>query len=58
MLGAFQVSFDGDLANWHTGSPAVVGAMDLATGAKDAFVLMTLFREDGSPTLVPKARVR
>ena len=54
--------FDGDLANWHTGAPAaipaVVGAMDLATGAKDVFVLMTLFRKDGSPTLVRNARVR
>jgi 3-oxoadipate CoA-transferase, beta subunit len=56
VLGAFQVSFDGDLANWHTGAsdavPAVGGAMDLATGAKDVFVLMTLFGKDGSPKLV------
>ncbi len=39
VLGAFQVSFDGDLANWHTGAPdaipAVGGAMDLAIGAKE-----------------------
>jgi 3-oxoadipate CoA-transferase beta subunit len=38
VLGAFQVSADGDLANWHTGAPdaipAVGGAMDLAIGAK------------------------
>jgi 3-oxoadipate CoA-transferase, beta subunit len=58
VLGAFQVSFDGDLANWHTGAadaiPAVGGAMDLALGAKDVFVLMTLFSKDGSPKLVPK----
>jgi 3-oxoadipate CoA-transferase beta subunit len=58
VLGAFQVSFDGDLANWHTGVPdaipAVGGAMDLALGAKDVFVLMTLFSKDGSPKLVPK----
>jgi 3-oxoadipate CoA-transferase, beta subunit len=58
VLGAFQVSFDGDLANWHTGAPdaipAVGGAMDLAIGAKDVFVLMTLFSKDGSPKLVPK----
>jgi 3-oxoadipate CoA-transferase beta subunit len=57
VLGAFQVSFDGDLANWHTGAsdaiPAVGGAMDLATGAKNVFVLMTLFGKDGSPKLVP-----
>ncbi len=58
VLGAFQVSFDGDLANWHTGAPdaipAVGGAMDLALGAKDVFALMTLFSKDGSPKLVPK----
>jgi 3-oxoadipate CoA-transferase, beta subunit len=58
VLGAFQVSFDGDLANWHTGAPeaipAVGGAMDLAIGAKHVFVLMTLFSKDGSPKLVPK----
>jgi 3-oxoacid CoA-transferase B subunit len=58
VLGAFQVSFDGDLANWHTGVPdaipAVGGAMDLALGAKHVFVVMTLFGKDGSPKLVPK----
>jgi 3-oxoadipate CoA-transferase beta subunit len=58
VLGAFQVSFDGDLANWHTAAadaiPAVGGAMDLAIGAKNVFVLMTLFDKDGSPKLVPK----
>jgi 3-oxoadipate CoA-transferase, beta subunit len=58
VLGAFQVSFDGDLANWHTGAsdaiPAVGGAMDLAIGAKQVFVLMTLFGNDGSPKFVPK----
>jgi 3-oxoadipate CoA-transferase, beta subunit len=58
VLGAFQVSFDGDLANWHTGAPdaipAVGGAMDLAIGAKHVFVVMTLFGKDGSPKLVPK----
>jgi 3-oxoadipate CoA-transferase beta subunit len=56
VLGAFQVSFGGDLANWHTGAPdaipAVGGAMDLAMGAKQVFVLMTLFDKDGSPKLV------
>jgi 3-oxoadipate CoA-transferase beta subunit len=60
VLGAFQVSFDGDLANWHTGAadaiPAVGGAMDLAMGAKHVFVVMTLFGKDGSPKLVPKCR--
>jgi 3-oxoadipate CoA-transferase, beta subunit len=57
VLGAFQVSAGGDLANWHTGAPdaipAVGGAMDLAIGAKDVYVIMTLFAKDGSPKLVP-----
>ncbi|MGI5158478.1 3-oxoacid CoA-transferase subunit B [Microbispora sp. CA-102843] len=58
VLGAFQVSERGDLANWHTGAPdaipAVGGAMDLATGAKQVFVMMTLFAKDGTPKLVPR----
>ncbi|MEU7915387.1 3-oxoacid CoA-transferase subunit B [Microbispora bryophytorum] len=58
VLGAFQVSGRGDLANWHTGAPdaipAVGGAMDLATGAKQVFVMMTLFAKDGTPKLVPQ----
>jgi 3-oxoadipate CoA-transferase beta subunit len=57
VLGAFQVSERGDLANWHTGAPdaipAVGGAMDLAIGAKDVFVMMSLFTKDGAPKLVP-----
>jgi len=56
VLGAFQVSACGDLANWHTGAPdaipAVGGAMDLAIGAKRVFVMMTLFTKDGTPKLV------
>ncbi len=56
VLGAFQVSTTGDLANWHTGAPdaipAVGGAMDLAIGAKDVLVMMTLFGKDGSSKLV------
>ncbi|MEU1199789.1 3-oxoacid CoA-transferase subunit B [Streptomyces sp. NPDC005813] len=56
VLGAFQVSAQGDLANWHTGAPdaipAVGGAMDLAIGAKKVFVMMNLFTRDGTPKLV------
>ena len=56
VLGAFQVSADGDLANWHTGAPdaipAVGGAMDLATGAKDVYVMMSLFTREGISKLV------
>jgi 3-oxoadipate CoA-transferase beta subunit len=58
VLGAFQVSATGDLANWHTGAPdaipAVGGAMDLAIGARQVFVLMTLFDKQGRPKLVPE----
>jgi len=58
VLGAFQVSHHGDLANWHTGAPdaipAVGGAMDLAIGAKKVFVMMTLLAKDGTAKLVPE----
>ncbi|MET9284676.1 3-oxoacid CoA-transferase subunit B [Nocardia beijingensis] len=57
VLGAFQVSATGDLANWHTGAPDAIpgvgGAMDLAIGAKQIFVMMTLFTKDGNAKLVP-----
>jgi 3-oxoadipate CoA-transferase beta subunit len=56
--GAYQVSARGDLANWHTGKPgdipAVGGAMDLATGARQTFVMMNLLSRDGHPKLVPE----
>jgi 3-oxoadipate CoA-transferase beta subunit len=56
VLGAYQVSAAGDLANWHTGQPgdipAVGGAMDLAIGARQTFVMMTLLTRDGRPKLV------
>jgi 3-oxoadipate CoA-transferase beta subunit len=58
VLGAYQVSAHGDLANWHTGRPddipAVGGAMDLAIGAKETFVMMDLLSRDGAPKLVPE----
>lgn len=58
VLGAFQVSTSGDLANWSTGTPgavpAVGGAMDLAVGAKRSVVMMTLLTKDGRPKLVPE----
>jgi 3-oxoadipate CoA-transferase beta subunit len=58
VLGAYQVAANGDLANWHTGQPddipAVGGAMDLATGAKDVYVMMTLFTKKGEAKLVPQ----
>src|SRR5690606_18258848 len=56
VLGAFEVSVDGDLANWSTGAPdaipAVGGAMDLAVGASRTWVMMNLFTKDGEPKLV------
>ncbi|CAB4340886.1 MAG: 3-oxoacid CoA-transferase subunit B [Actinobacteria bacterium] len=56
VLGAFQVSFAGDLANWHAGDPndipSVGGAMDLASGATETFVMMTLFDKSGKSKLV------
>lgn len=58
VLGAFQVSVHGDLANWHTGAPdaipAVGGAMDLAIGARQVFVMMDLLTKTGESKLVSK----
>jgi 3-oxoadipate CoA-transferase beta subunit len=58
VLGAFQVSAAGDLANWHTGAadaiPAVGGAMDLAIGAKSVFVMMEHQTRDGASKIVPE----
>ncbi len=58
VLGAFQVSRYGDLANWHTGEPdaipAVGGAMDLAAGAKSVFVMMDIQTKEGQSKLVEK----
>lgn len=58
VLGAFQVSASGDLANWHTGAagaiPAVGGAMDLAIGAKHVFVMMEHLTKSGESKLVDR----
>jgi 3-oxoadipate CoA-transferase beta subunit len=58
ILGGFQVSAAGDLANWLTSAPdaipSVGGAMDLAIGAKRVFVMMSLLTKDGEPKVVPK----
>jgi len=58
ILGAFQVSARGDLANWHTGAPdaipAVGGAMDLAIGAKQVFVMMEHLTKNGESKIVER----
>ena len=58
VLGGFQVSRTGDLANWHTGAPgaipAVGGAMDLATGARHVFVMMEHLTREGQSKIVDR----
>ena len=58
VLGAFQVSVGGDLANWHTGQtdaiPAVGGAMDLAIGAKRVYVMMEHQTKKGESKIVTR----
>ena len=58
VLGGFQVSAGGDLANWHTGAPdaipAVGGAMDLAIGARRTFVMMEHVTREGAPKIVAR----
>ncbi len=57
-LGAFQVAANGDMANWSTGVtdqlPAVGGAMDLAAGAANVWVLMEHCQKDGSPRILER----
>jgi 3-oxoadipate CoA-transferase beta subunit len=58
VLGAFQVAANGDLANWHTGAPgaipAVGGAMDLAIGARQVFVMMEHVTKTGDAKIVER----
>ena len=58
VLGAFQVAGNGDLANWHTGAPdaipAVGGAMDLAIGAKNTWVMMEHLAKGGTDASASK----
>ena len=60
VLGGFEVSAVGDLANWWTGTPGdpqgVGGAMDLASGAKEIWVLMEHRTKDGRPKIVEACR--
>lgn len=57
ILGAYQVSVNGDIANWKVpgsdAAPAVGGAMDLVVGAKNVFVMMSLLDRDGRSKVVP-----
>jgi len=55
VMGAYQVSFEGDLANWsHPSSPipAIGGAADIASGVNEIWIAMRLFDEHGRPKVM------
>lgn len=56
VMGAFQISAQGDLANWSNGEaiPGVGGAMDLAVGVPTIYVMMRHLTRDGAPKIVPE----
>jgi 3-oxoadipate CoA-transferase beta subunit len=58
VLGAYEVAENGDIANWATSAndtlPAVGGAMDLAAGSRQVWVLMEHVTKDGRPRLVKR----
>lgn len=61
VLGAFEVAENGDIANWFLGRPqdipAVGGAMDLAVGAKEVYVMMDHVSKNGDPKIVEKLKL-
>lgn len=61
VLGAFEVSANGDIANWSLGEddplPSVGGAMDLAVGARRVWVMMDAMTREGAPRLVSQCRL-
>lgn len=61
VLGAFEVAENGDIANWFLGRPkdipAVGGAMDLAVGAKEVYVMMSHVSKNGDPKIVKKLQL-
>ena len=60
VLGAYEVSENGDIANWSTGKPgavpAVGGAMDLVAGVKNIFVITKHVTKKGDPKIVQNCK--
>jgi 3-oxoadipate CoA-transferase beta subunit len=60
VLGAYEVSENGDIANWSTGKPgavpAVGGAMDLVAGVKNIFVITKHVTKNGDPKIVQNCK--